>query len=108
MSYQGYFCSEGRAHYNENDMWGYQTHYARDLAPRPPTFINYTIIEKVDEKGLEDYISSLVNEKVDIIKRLIYEKLKADVSLSVEEATRLAFAELGIITEEDINIITEN
>jgi len=89
-------------------MYNYYPQYARDLAPKIPPFINYTIVEKIDEKGLEDYISSLVNEKIDKVKPLIYKNLKEDLSLSIEEATRLAFAELGIISDEEIDTITQN
>lgn len=109
MSYrENYFCAEGRSHYNEDDMCNYYPQYARGLALNPPTFINYKIVEKIDEKGLEDYISSLVDEKIDKVKQLVYKNLKEDLSLSIEEATRLAFAELGIISDEEIDTITQN
>ena len=41
MSREAYFSSEGRAHFNEDDMLFYSVPWAVDLAPYPPTFIKY-------------------------------------------------------------------
>lgn len=108
---EAYFCSEGKPHYNEDYMWSYYpTAPKSPYLTSGPTFIN--VVEKIDEKGLENYITSVVNSKVNIItgeiSSLVYNKLKNDVSLSVEEAVHLTFAELGIISEEDIDTITQN
>lgn len=111
MSRESYLCSEGRDHYNENYAWGYQPLRAPSLITQPPTIITYNVKEEINREDIQSYVNELVESKLNIITKnisdLVYSKLSENVDLTVQEAVQQAFLELDVISEEDINNITQ-
>lgn len=100
MSREAYFCSEGRPHYNEDDLCGYTAPYARDLTPIPPTLITYNvnITQTYDVKEIQDYATELFENKmsnfIQELSELALAKMQENLNLSAQNAVELAFSEL--------------
>ena len=103
-----YLSSEGRHHCDiEQD---YSNPKYMDWGMRSPTFIIQNIT--VDTEGLHDYITRLLNEHdaqfADQITNIVIERVQNQIDSSVEESIAAAFAEIGVISEAEIDDIVEN
>lgn len=114
MSLMTWLSSEGRCHYNTEEVDCSNPIPPPDYMAIPPTFVPYTArpFAEVEEDKVRVALSRLLEEKseryIANIQKLVEEKLQANIALSIEEAIRQAFSELGIITNEEIDDIVEN
>ncbi len=113
MPLMTWLSSEGRCHYNTEEG-DYSNPIPVDYMMIPPTFITYNVqpIEKIDEQKVRETLSKIFEEKsesfISRIQLLVEEKMSADINMSIDEAIRQAFSELGAISNEEIDVIVEN
>ena len=103
-----YLSSEGRHHCDtESD---YSNPKYMDWGMHPPTFIIQNI--SVDVEGLHNYIAELLSEHdaqlADQITNIVIERVENHIDSSVENSIAAAFAEVGVISEAEIDAIVEN
>lgn len=103
-----YLSREGR--HNCNMEWDYSNPKYVDWSMHPPTFIIQDV--SIDMEKLHDYIVELLSEHsaqfADQITSIVVERMQNHIDSSLQDSVAAAFAEIGIISEEEINTITEN
>lgn len=108
-----YFCSEEKPHYNYEMMYYYD--FPNERKKQSLKYQNISITAKLSEaieEKIQNYTINIFENNIEnVIERIfnsVIEKIQDNITLSVDEAIQQAFSELEVISEEDINNITQN
>ena len=108
---EAYFCSEEKPHYNYEMMYYYD--FPNERKNQSLKYQNISITAKLSEaieEKIQNYTINIfennIENVIEQISNSVIEKIQNNITLSVDEAIQQAFSELEVISEEDINNIT--